>query len=444
MPSAPDRSRSPPKLNRHGDRPPIYLDYNGTTPLDKEVADAMIPYMYTHFGNPSSGHYYGKEAKAAMDMARKRTAALVGGQPDEITFMGNGTETINHALRGLVHVSKKDGIQPTMITQQTEHVAVLETVKALEAEDLATCRYLPVDSLGCVSLDAFSSALEAAVGNDVIVSVMHSNNETGTLQPIRELTASARKWQEAKPGRRCWVHCDASQSLGKVPVNVIELDVDLMTIAGHKLYAPKGVGALYSRAGRVSALPMFIKGAGQEHGRRASTENVIHVVALGKACEIAQRDLKHAQEHLTQKRDRLYAKLVSALGTSLSGRACSESQAKSIASKVMHVNGPTGPGQRLPNTLSVSFRHVAAPKLLADVGDVLAASAGAACHSDGVHMSHVLKAMGADPEWAMGTVRLSVGRGNSEAEIDEAADALGMAVTRLLPKAFVDTLKLEK
>eukprot|EP00930_Biecheleria_cincta_P086020 TRINITY_DN75390_c0_g1_i1.p1 TRINITY_DN75390_c0_g1~~TRINITY_DN75390_c0_g1_i1.p1 ORF type:complete len:810 (-),score=164.14 TRINITY_DN75390_c0_g1_i1:31-2439(-) len=392
--------------NGHSEKPPIYFDYNGTTPIDREACEAMTTMMTTHWGNPSSSHYFGVQAKKAMEAARRQTAELVGAQPGEITFMSNGTETINHALKGLAEIGEKER-KTHFITQASEHVAVLEVCKALEKRGCSVT-YLPVDSEGLVSVESVDAAITPST---VCISIMHSNNETGALQPVKEISALAKK-----ASHRIFVHCDTSQSLGKLPVNVDDLGVDLLTIAGHKLYAPKGVGALYRRC-TVPDLPHLIHGAGQESGRRASTENVIHIVGLGKACEVAKRDLEKNEKHMRAMRDRLYNKLLERMGS---------------RAHLMRVNGPKG--RTLPNTLSVSFFKVEANTLLSEVSGEVAASAGAACHSDEVHMSHVLEAMGVSKEWAMGTCRFSVGRDTTSAEIDKAAGVIAAAVLRLMPR----------
>eukprot|EP00931_Biecheleriopsis_adriatica_P047602 TRINITY_DN2745_c0_g1_i1.p1 TRINITY_DN2745_c0_g1~~TRINITY_DN2745_c0_g1_i1.p1 ORF type:complete len:793 (+),score=161.22 TRINITY_DN2745_c0_g1_i1:85-2463(+) len=395
-----------PPPNGNAEKPPIYLDYNGTTPIDAEACKAMAAMMSTHWGNPSSSHYYGVQAKKALEDARRQTAELVGADPGEITFMSNGTETINHALKGLAEIGENEG-RNHFITQASEHVAVLEVCKALEHKG-CTVTYLPVDSEGLVS----PAAVEAAITPKTLcISIMHSNNETGALQPIEAVVACARK-----SSKRIYVHCDASQSLGKMPLSVDELGVDMLTIAGHKLYAPKGVGALYKRC-NVPDLPQFIHGAGQESGRRASTENVIHIVGLGKACEVAKRDLAKNSKHMREMRDRLQEQLTKRLGPQ---------------AHLMRINGPKE--ARLANTLSASFYKVEANTLLSEVSDDVAASAGAACHSDEVHMSHVLEAMGVSKDWAMGTCRFTVGRDTSAAEIDKAADVIAKAVLRLMPR----------
>jgi len=389
----------------NGTAPPIYLDYNGTTPIDKEVCAAMATMMSTHWGNPSSSHFYGIQAKKALETARRQCAELIGAEPGEITFMSNGTETINQALKGLAEIGEKEG-RRHFITQATEHVAVLEVCRALEQRGCKVT-ILPVDAEGLVN----PAAVEAAMTPQTIcISIMHSNNETGALQPVQEIAARARK-----AAHSVYVHCDASQSLGKLPVNVDELGIDLLTIAGHKLYAPKGVGALYKRS-TVPDLPALLHGAGQESGRRASTENVIHIVGLGEACRIAHRDLEKNARHMRQMRDRLHDQLSKRLGS---------------RAHLMRRNGPSE--VRLPNTLSASFYKVEANTLLSEVGDDVAASAGAACHSDEVHMSHVLEAMGVSKEWAMGTCRFTVGRETTPAEIDRAALIIASAVCRLMP-----------
>eukprot|EP00929_Paragymnodinium_shiwhaense_P089428 TRINITY_DN49568_c0_g1_i2.p1 TRINITY_DN49568_c0_g1~~TRINITY_DN49568_c0_g1_i2.p1 ORF type:complete len:774 (-),score=170.81 TRINITY_DN49568_c0_g1_i2:101-2422(-) len=393
------------------EKPPIYLDYNGTTPIDKEACEAMSEMMYKHWGNPSSSHYFGVQAKRSLENARRHVAALIGAEASEIIFMCNGTETINHALKGLAQLCKAEG-RNHIVTQASEHVAVLEVCKALELQG-CDVTYLPVDADGLVSPDV----LEAAITPKTFcVSIMHSNNETGTLQPINELAARVKK--AAK--QRVYFHCDASQSLGKMAVDVNDLGVDMMTIAGHKLYAPKGVGALYKRS-NVPELPQLMHGAGQEGGRRASTENVIHIVGLGKACEVAKRDLAKNEAHLKRMRDTLHDSLVKHLGPQ---------------SKKMRLNGPTD--ARLSNTLNVSFHGVEANTLLDEVSDRVAASAGAACHSDEVHMSHVLKAMGKSEDWAMGTCRFTVGRSSTNEEMDQAASIIAKTVLRLLPANGAD------
>ncbi|MSU76823.1 MAG: cysteine desulfurase [Gemmataceae bacterium] len=375
--------------------PPIYLDTNATTPIDPAVLDAMLPYLQTHFGNPSSTHIYGKTAHDAIDRARAQVAALIGAQPDEILFTSGGTEATNHALKGAIY-AKMQGFfarwftSPHIVTSAIEHPATLQTCDFLRRLGCKITQ-LEVDRYG--SVDPF--AVERAIGgNTVLVSIMHANNEVGTLQPIREISQYAK-------ARRVLLHTDAAQSLGKVPVNVNDLGVDLLSIAGHKLYAPKGVGALYIRKG--VKLEPFIHGAGHEQGRRAGTENVPYIVGLGKACEIAQANAESATRKLQSLRDRLADRLHKALGD-----------------RVV-LNGH--PEHRLPNTLNVNFLGHVGAELLAKVPGI-AASTGSACHEGSVTQSPVLCAMGVPPEIGKGAVRLSVGRFTTKDEIDRAAELL--------------------
>jgi cysteine desulfurase len=374
---------------------PIYLDYNATTPLDPAVVEAMLPYLHREFGNPSSAHAYGKTAHEAVELARRQVAELLGARPEEIVFTGGGSEASNQALKGIVF-AKLRGLfgrwarGAHIITSAVEHPATLQPCEFLKR---LGCRVtvLPVDRHGLVDPDAVRKALDRST---TLVSIMHANNEVGTLQPIREIAAQARE-------RGVPVHTDAAQSLGKVPVKVGELGVDLLTVAGHKLYAPKGVGVLYVRRG-VKLEPL-LHGAGHEGGRRAGTENVPYVVALGKACELARQSLPEAAERLRRLRDRLWERLHAGLGENVV---------------------PNGhPERRLPNTLNVNFVGHIGAELLAKVPEV-AASTGSACHEGQVTCSPVLQAMGVPPPLARGAVRLSVGRFTTEEEIDRAAAAL--------------------
>ena len=376
---------------------PIYLDYNGTTPHDPEVIAAMRPFLDTEFGNPSSSHWYGIAPKRAVEAARSQVASLLGCQPAEIIFTSGGTESNNHAIVGMARALKAKGRH--IITSAFEHPAVLEVCRNLAGEGFETT-YLPVDGQGLLDPDA----VERAIRKDtVLITLMHANNEVGTILPIAEVAALARR-------HGIGLHTDAAQSLGKIPVKVDELGVDLLSVAGHKLYAPKGIGALYVRKG--TALQKFCHGAGQEHGRRGGTENVLEIVGLGKASEVAARDLTRSTAHLRAMRDRLHQ--------ALSGQV-----------DELHLNGH--PKLRLPNTLSLAFEGVAADRLLEEIGLSVAASAGAACHSDTVIMSHVLTAMGVPEHRARGTLRFSVGRMTTAEEIDRAAQVVAQAVRRLRP-----------
>jgi cysteine desulfurase len=374
---------------------PIYLDYNGTTPHDPEVIAAMRPYLEEEFGNPSSGHRYGETPRQALNTARHQVAGLLGCAPEEVVFTSGGTEANNWAILGTAYALRQRGRH--IITSRFEHPAVLKVCAFLEKEGCAVT-YLPVGEFGLVDAAEVQAALRP---DTILITIMHANNEVGTVQPIAEIAAIAKS-------RGIRVHTDAAQSLGKITVDVNALGVDLLSMAGHKLYAPKGVGALFIRSG--AALEPFMHGAGQETGRRAGTENILEIVGLGKACEIAARDLDKNRRHLQAMRDRLHA---------------------AIAAGVREVRLNGHPEKRLPNTLSLSFRDLEANRLLEVIGREVAASAGAACHADRVEISHVLKAMGVPDEWAKGTLRLTTGRMSSAAEIDRAARVIIDAAGRL-------------
>lgn len=373
---------------------PIYLDYNATTPLDPDVIAAMRPYLEEHFGNPSSGHWYGVQPRQAVVEARAHVARLLNCTAEEVLFTSSGSESNNHALKGAALALRERGNH--IVTSVIEHPAVSEVCCWL-AERGFEVTSLPVDGHGMVSVADFEAAIRPET---ILVSVMHANNEVGTLQPVAEIARLARR-------KGVLVHTDAAQSAGKIPVDVEALGVDLLSLAGHKLYAPKGVGALYIRRG--VQVEKFLHGAGQESGRRAGTENVLEIVGLGKACEIARRDLLRNMEHMREMRD--------ALETGLRARTAA-----------VRVNGH--PRQRLPNTLSVSFCGADAQDLLRAASGRVAASAGAACHSGGVDISHVLRAMHVPLEYARGTLRLSTGRMTTSQDIEEATDAIASAVER--------------
>jgi cysteine desulfurase len=373
---------------------PIYLDYNATTPIDPEVAAAMLPYIRERFGNPSSSHGYGLEARKGVEKARGQVAALLNCSPAEIVFTSGGTESNNHAIKGAARALRKRGNH--IITSAFEHPAVTEVCEYLAADGF-DITYVPVDTCGIINLDALEKAI---TGRTVLISVMHANNEAGTIQPIVEIARIARK-------RGILVHTDAAQSVGKLSVDVAELAVDLLTVAGHKLYAPKGIGALFIREG--VKLEKFMHGAGHEQGRRAGTENVIEIAGLGMACEAAKRDLAANMDRMKRTRDRLQEGLLRAVAD-------------------VRVNGH--PDHRLPNTLSVSFKGVDAGALLQAM-EGLAASAGAACHGNSVALSRTLRAMAVPVEWARGTIRLSTGKYTTQGEIDRAIEMIATAVNHL-------------
>jgi cysteine desulfurase len=375
---------------------PIYLDYNGTTPHAPEVIAAMRPLLEQEFGNPSSSHWYGIAPKQAVEKARRQVAGLLNCRPEEIVFTSGGTESNNHAIKGIARSSRESGNH--IITSCIEHPAVLEVCRAL-AEDGVETTYVPVDRDGLVDPAEVEKAIRPGT---ILISIMHSNNEVGALQPVAEISAIARS-------RGIMMHTDAAQSPGKVAVDVQALGVDLLSVAGHKLYAPKGVGALYIRSGVQPA--KFCHGAGQERGWRAGTENVLEIVGLGQACEMAGRDLEQNSSHMRNLRDRLHQGLLAALGNEVA------------------LNGH--PEKRLPNTLSLGFRGLAANRILEEIGLEIAASPGAACHSDQVAISHVLQAMGLAPEWAMGTLRFSVGRMTTADQIERALTVIIAAVRKL-------------
>ncbi len=379
---------------------PIYLDYNATTPITKEVADAMVPYLYEHFGNPSSTHPYGVKAKLAIENARKQVANAINCSPQEIIFTSGGTESNNSAIRGYALANQHRGRH--IITSAIEHPAVLEVCRYLEEQGFRVT-YLPVDQFGLVDPQDLTNAL---TNETILVSVMHANNEVGTIEPIRKLADIAHAAGAA-------FHTDAAQTLGKIPVDVQELGVDLLSIAGHKLYAPKGVGALYSKSGLLVDKLLF--GADHEKDRRPGTENVLEIVGLGKACEIAQRDLDANMAHFQKMRDRLHEGLQSTL-----------------SEDSFRLNGH--PELRLPNTLSLAFYGVEANTLISEINDRVAASAGAACHSDQIDLSYVLEAMDVPIDYAMGTVRFSVGRGTTTEDIDQAISIIAKSLQALQPQ----------
>ena len=371
---------------------PIYLDYNATTPHDPEVIAAMRPYLEGRFGNPSSSHAYGRAAREAVELAREQVAAVLGAQPDEIVFTSGGTESNNHALKGVALARREQGRH--LITSAIEHPAVLEVCAFLAANGFEVTR-LPVDETGLVDPSVLARAMKP---DTTVVSIMHANNEVGTIQPIRALAAIAH-------AQGALMHTDAAQSLGKIPVDVDDLGVDLLSVAGHKVYAPKGVGALYVRNG--VSLDKFMHGAAHERGRRAGTENVMEIVGLGQACEVAGRDLEKNQTHLQNVTDQLFRLLSARLPD-------------------VRLNGHIE--RRLPNTLNLSFLGVESPRLLALLDDQVALSGGSACHSGDVNTSPVLAAMRVAPDWAVGAVRFSTGRMTTPEEIATAVERVVRAV----------------
>ncbi len=375
---------------------PIYLDYNATTPIDPEVAAAMRPYLDQYFGNPSSSHRFGIETKKAVEKARRQIAGLLNCNPEEIVFTSGGSESNNWAIKGVAYQNKDRGNH--IITSAIEHPAVSEVCSFLESQGFKITT-VPVDEFGMVDPVDVEKAVSPAT---ILITIMHANNEVGTLQPIVEISEIAKS-------QNIIFHSDGAQSVGKVETDVQKLGVDLFSVAGHKLYAPKGIGALYIKKG--VKLQKLIHGADHERNYRAGTENVLEIVGLGKAAEIAKRDIEKNIRHAQHTRDRLFNALRKELPE-------------------IKLNGHSE--KRLSNTLSVSFPKIEANTMLAELEEV-AASAGAACHADNVDVSVVLTAMKLPIDFAMGTIRFSTGRHTTEQEIDLASENIIKVVKKLRP-----------
>jgi len=364
----------------------VYLDYNASTPIDPTVAAAMRPFLEGNYGNPSSGHWASIEAKAALEVARGQVAALLTCHDDEIVFTSGGSEANNLALKGVFSALRDKGNH--IITTSIEHPAIIEPCRFLERMG-ARVTYLPVDGTGRINP---SNLRQAITSRTILISVMHANNEVGTIEPIQDCARIANE-------HNVLFHTDAAQSVGKLSTDVNELGVDLLSIAGHKVYAPKGVGALFVRRG--VRLEPLIHGAGHESGRRAGTESALLAVGLGKACELA-RDLA-PMDRVCSLRDRFWQELQKRYGNRIV------------------LNGH--PAYRLPNTLNVSFVGQIGTEILARLKDV-AASTGSACHSGRIELSPVLEAMRIAPEVGMGAVRFSLGRTTTHDEIDVVIERL--------------------
>ena len=365
----------------------IYLDHNATTPLHPEVLEAMTPYLTNRFGNGSSIHAYGREARNAIDTAREQVADLIGAKsPSEIVFTSSGTEADNHAIKGLAELQRSRNAGHHIITSSVEHHAVLHTCQHLEKHGFDVT-YVPVDRYGRIHIDALREAISEAT---ILISIMHANNETGTVQPIAEVA-------EIAAAHDIPLHTDAVQSVGKLPLNVQELGISLLSLSGHKLYGPKGIGVLYIRRG--TRLENLMHGGSHERNRRAGSENVPAIVGLGAAAQIAKTDRESNVEHL----NRLTQKLRDGLHESLDG---------------LYENGH--PQHCLPGTLNISFEFVEGESLILRLDmEGICVSTGSACTSGSMEPSHVLAALGIQPQLAQGTVRFSLGRDNTEAEIDE-------------------------
>lgn len=364
----------------------IYLDYNASTPVDPEVHRAMNPYLIDFFGNPSSAHIAGRPLREAIEKSRTDVAALLGAQPDEIVFTSSGTEANNHVIKGVAHTLRERGNH--IITSKIEHPAILNPCRFLESKGLEVS-YVGVDGYGRVDPQEVAGEVR---GTTILISIMHANNEVGTIQNIQDIAELAREGG-------ILMHTDAAQSCGKIPTNVQMLGVDFLSVAGHKLYAPQGIGALYVRSG--TAVEPFFHGAGHQQGRRAGTEPTALIVGLGAACSIAFRNIAH--DHERRLRDRLWDGIRTRFGI-----------------RAVRLGDPEA---CLPNTLCVGFRGRIGSDILASC-PTLCASTGAACHSENRKRSATLAAMDVPEDVAFGAIRFSVGRFTKENEVDQAVEEL--------------------
>lgn len=371
----------------------IYLDHNATTPVDPRVLEAMLPYLQEGFGNPSSLHWFGQRARAALDEARARVAELIGASPAEIVFTGSGTEADNLALRGVAATAREP--RRAIVYSAVEHHAVVHTARAL-AEEGWPVQAVRVGADGLVDLEDLRARVDERTA---LVAIMLANNETGVVQPVAEVARMAHE-------KGALVHCDAVQAAGKIPVDVRALDVDLLALSAHKIYGPKGVGALYVKRG--ARLKPLLRGGSQERNRRAGTENVAGIAGLGAAAQLARTELTVQAGRLRALRDRLEQRLLAIPGARRNG------------------DGP-----RVPNTCNVSFEGIEAESLLMalDLAGI-AVSTGAACAAGAVEPSHVLRGMGLPMDRVQGSLRFSLGRSNTEEQIDRAADAVASAVEK--------------
>ena len=376
--------------------PDIYLDYNATAPIHPEVLEAMRPYLTEKFGNPSSLHSFGREAKVAVEDAREKVAKLINAHPSEIYFTSCGSESDNWAIKGILWANKNKGNH--IIISKIEHQAVLETCKFLE-ENGYSVTYLDVDKFGMVNSDDLRKAIRK---DTVIISIMHANNEVGTIQPIEELAKVAKE-------HNVIFHTDAVQSVGKIPVDVQKLGVDLLSISGHKLYAPKGMGVLFIKRGtKISSL---MQGGKQERDRRAGTENVASIVGLGKACEIALKDLDEYQEKM---------------------KKLSETFLKKILQTIPEVYLNGHPTLRVPNTVNLSFNGCDGESIILGLDlQAVAVSSGSACSIGSLEPSHVLMAMGVPKHLTLGSVRFSFGRFNSMEDVEYVTEILPGIVEKI-------------
>ena len=385
----------------------IYLDYAATTPTHPEVVKTMFPYFTEAFGNPSGIYAYGQEAKGAIEEARSKVANLIGARDEEIVFTSGGTEADNFALKGVAFANQNKGNH--IITSSIEHHAVMETGKFLEGRGFRVT-YLPVDGYGLVNPDDVRKAI---TDKTILISVMHANNEVGTMEPITEIGKIAKE-------TGIYFHTDAVQTVGHIPVNVNELGVDLLSMSAHKLYGPKGVGALYIRKG--TKLVSHMHGGGQERERRASTENVPGIVGFGRAAELAQQEMSEEAKRLAYLRDQLI---------------------KGLQEQIDHIRLNGHPLRRLPNNVNVSVDFVEGESMCLNLDlEGVCVSTGSACSSSSLESSHVLLAMGLPPEQARGLLRLTLGKWTTEEEIARVVEVLPRIVTRL--RAMSPLLKNRK
>ncbi|MBI5806629.1 cysteine desulfurase NifS [candidate division TA06 bacterium] len=377
--------------------PAIYFDHNATTPVRPEVLEAMLPFYQNGFGNASSLHTQGLASRQALEESRRKIAAVLNCEPSEIVFTGSGTEADNHAIKGVFFANRPG--RPGLVTSKIEHHAVLHSFEYLEKYHGAKPVYIGVDSEGLLDLDALKKAVTPETS---LVSVMHANNEVGTIQPLAEIAAICHS-------QNAFFHADAIQTFGKIETDVKKLGVDLLSISGHKIYAPKGVGALYIKKG--TRLHSLIHGGGHEKNRRAGTENVAGIVALAKAAELAAGERESQTIKLTDLRERLW---------------------QGLQKNITHIKRNGSMTQGLPGTLNISFEFIEGESILLSL-DIkgIAASSGSACTSGSLEPSHVLAAMGVPTETAQGSVRFSLGRENTEQEVDYVIAELPAIITRL-------------
>jgi len=374
----------------------VYLDHNATTPTHPEVVKAMLPYYEEVFGNASSIHQFGQQARKAIDKAREKVADFIGAKPEEIVFTSGGTEADNFAIKGVAYANEKKGNH--IITSSIEHHAVLNPCKYLEKQGFQVT-YIPVDRYGLFNPDEVKKAVTKET---ILITIMHANNEVGTIEPIAEIGKIAKE-------KGICLHTDAVQTVEKIPVNVDKLNVDLLSLSGHKIYGPKGIGALYIRKG--TRIQPLIQGGHHEKNRRAGTENVPAIVGLGKAIEIAKETMEGESIRLTNLRNKL----------------CS-----GIGEKIDHVHLNGHPGKRLPNTLNMSFEFIEGESIILSLDmKGIAVSSGSACTSGSLEPSHVLKAMGVDPAIAQGSIRFSLGKDNTEEDINYVLEVLPEIIARL-------------